>query len=62
MPNMSYCRFENTAKDLEDCLEHLEDDLGDTEEEAREKLIELCENILKDSGRLDDLIDDELND
>ena len=25
MPNMSYCRFENTAHDLADCLEHWDD-------------------------------------
>ena len=24
MPNMSYCRFQNTACDLRDCLEALE--------------------------------------
>lgn len=25
MSNMSYCRFQNTSKDLEDCLDALED-------------------------------------
>ncbi len=25
MANMSYCRFENTAADLNDCLEHWDD-------------------------------------
>ena len=25
MGNMSYCRFENTAKDLEDCRDHWDD-------------------------------------
>lgn len=25
MPNMSYCRFENTAADLRDCDEHWDD-------------------------------------
>lgn len=24
MSNMSYCRFENTSKDLEDCIEAIE--------------------------------------
>lgn len=28
MPNMSYCRFENTNKDFEDCLEALNNDLA----------------------------------
>ena len=25
MPNMSYCRFENTAKDMRDCINAIED-------------------------------------
>ena len=29
MGNMSYCKFENTVKDIEDCLESLDDDLGE---------------------------------
>ena len=29
MSNMSYCRFENTASDLRDCLKHW-DDLDET--------------------------------
>jgi hypothetical protein len=46
MSNMSYCRFENTYKDLEDCLEHLEDgDLSKIEELYRDKLMFLCESI-----------------
>lgn len=46
MSNMSYCRFENTYKDLQDCYEHLDDDdLNETEEEYKEKLFELCAEI-----------------
>jgi hypothetical protein len=33
MPNMSYCRFENTTKDMQDCLDAIED--GDTKELSR---------------------------
>ena len=29
MPNMSYCRFENTGGDLRDCEEALEDGAAD---------------------------------
>lgn len=25
MPNMSYCRFENTAKDMQDCIYAIEE-------------------------------------
>ena len=43
--NMGYCRFENTLTDLEDCFDHLEDDLSESEAEARDNLIELCKTI-----------------
>jgi hypothetical protein len=33
MANMSYCRFENTTRDMQDCLYAIED--GDTKELSR---------------------------
>jgi len=46
MSNMSYCRFQNTLSDLKDCMEHIEDEgLSEEEEEARERLKELCADI-----------------
>ena len=33
MPNMSYCRFENTTKDMQDCLYAIEE--GDTRDLSR---------------------------
>ena len=33
MPNMSYCRFENTTRDMEDCLHAIEE--GDTRNLSR---------------------------
>ena len=30
MPNMSYCRFENTVMDIKDCINAIEE--GDTDE------------------------------
>jgi len=33
MPNMSYCRFENTTKDMQDCLYAIEE--GETKELSR---------------------------
>lgn len=51
---MSYCRFQNTLKDLIDCYNHLEDlEIGKEEEEAREKLIDLCLKIVEDAVLLD---------
>ena len=50
MSNMSYCRFENTLADLEDCYDHLyDDDLSPEEEKARERLIEICQEISEES-------------
>ena len=49
MSNMSYCRFENTLPDLEDCAEHMNDtDLSDEEARARRRIIELCKQIAEE--------------
>lgn len=59
MANMSYCRFENTASDLNDCLgaieEAIEDGMSlkafhaslssDDERHAFRRLISLCDKI-----------------
>jgi hypothetical protein len=45
MPNMSYCRFQNTLRDLYDCNEHIEDEVSQDEEKARKRLIKLCKSI-----------------
>lgn len=45
MANMSYCRFENTYRDLMDCYGHIEDELSETEERYRKRLILLCRHI-----------------
>lgn len=53
MSNMSYCRFQNTSKDLDDCQTAVEDLIqGDSgplsreELEAAGRLIESCANII----------------
>ena len=52
MANMSYCRFENTLTDLQDCYEHMEDDdLSESETKARRQLIIECRNLAGDYGR-----------
>jgi len=50
MGNMSYCRFENTAKDLQDCYENMEGDLSKSEKYWYDELIKLCVNIACDFG------------
>lgn len=46
MPNMSYCRFQNTLSDLQDCFNHIDGrTLSEEEENARSDLIKLCKEI-----------------
>ena len=48
MANISYGRFENTCKDLQDCINHLNDkDPDETESKFRDILIELCKEYIK---------------
>ena len=45
--NMSYCRFQNTLKDLRDCHDNINEEVSSDEEEyARKKLVELCQVIV----------------
>lgn len=51
MSNMSYCRFQNTLTDLEDCAKHLFDRIDDTSESsARKELIKLCKEIAEEQS------------
>jgi len=61
MANMSYCRFENTYKDLLDCSRNLNNVSSDSEERYRERLVELCREIVDeaDRGFSDDGIDED---
>jgi hypothetical protein len=72
MPNMSYCRFQNTAMDLDDCQESLEALINGDEERplsreelaAAKRLVSTCLSIVSlvaDSGdcEVSDLLDDE---
>lgn len=48
MSNMSYCRFENTYRDLVDCKNNLFAEIPDTnksEVRYRQQLVELCREI-----------------
>ena len=45
MPNMSYCRFENTYNDLVDCLTALKEEGTDAISSKREK--RAAENLMK---------------
>jgi hypothetical protein len=52
MPTMSYCLFRNTVMNLEYCQDKIEnsnEQLSKEEEIAKERLIELCKQIAKES-------------
>jgi len=48
--NMSYCRFENTYRDLRDCYEAICDreKVEDDERDYRKQLIFLCREIVEE--------------
>jgi hypothetical protein len=59
---MSYCRFENTARDLQDCLDAIQDgeinDLGSQYEvDALEELLDLCKEVVAYKNEIEDAID-----
>ena len=58
--NMSYCRFENTSKDLADCLDAIENnkhlDLGREEKNGLEWILGLCEEILDKREEIEEAI------
>jgi hypothetical protein len=56
---MSYCRFQNTVQDLQDCYDNMgsigeyEDDVSDNDRrelKSRERLIKLCVDIAIEYG------------
>lgn len=56
---MSYCRFENTYRDLQDCADHLGDSLSDRESRFRERMVELCQNIIDEWDDIKDSLEEE---
>jgi len=49
MGNMSYCRFENTMSDLQDCLSNINRKAeNDYDESSRQDMIELFKEVAED--------------
>ena len=59
---MSYCRFENTSRDLEDCIQAIQDnyekceDLSRYEVESLHRLLEQAEQIIDLSEEIELII------
>ena len=63
--NMSYCMFENTMRDMRQCLEAMDEaetlkelDLSRTEKNSYILLREFCQNFLDIAERLDEIEND----
>ncbi len=60
MPNMSYCRFENTVNDMNDCLNAIEDrevnDLSTYELRALKEFLELGKAIVENEHDIQQII------
>ncbi len=62
MSNMSYCRFENTLRDLQDCIMALEDgelQSGGSEMNSAMRMMEACEEYINLQYKLEDIINNE---
>mgnify|MGYP003127254127 CR=1 FL=1 len=58
---MSYCRFENTAKDLADCVQAINmgqtDELNEYEIEGLKLLLNLCSEIVEEEDYIKEIIE-----
>ena len=61
MPNMSYCRFENTAKDMQDCVYAIEErdvyDFGEHELRGFKLVYELAREIVDMEDNIERIIE-----
>ena len=62
MGNMSYCRFENTARDLRDCVNAIRrgeyDELNEYEVEGLQEILFLAQEIVDDHDFIKEIIED----
>ena len=61
MSNMSYCRFENTTSDMEDCVEQLRektlDDLNEYEIASLGNFLSLAKEIVDNEDYIEEIIE-----
>jgi hypothetical protein len=61
MPNMSYCRFENTVSDMQDCINAIEDgdtsDLSRSEIRALEEFLDLAREITNLEYEIEEILE-----
>ena len=63
MANMSYCRFENTARDLADCVSAVNrgeiDELNEYEVQGLLDILSLCNDMLENEDYIHETIEDD---
>ena len=62
MPNMSYCRYENTSHDMQDVVDTLFDtdldvDLSNSERRGLETILELARDIIDMEDKIENIIE-----
>ena len=62
MPNMSYCRFENTVNDMQDCIYAIEEgdtsELSSSEVRALEEFLDLAREITNLEYDIEQILED----
>ena len=59
---MSYCRFENTYRDLQDCIENMNEPASNERDERyRKRLLELMRDAVE-SGEVEEALEVEYSD
>ncbi len=66
MPNMSYCRYENTSHDMQDVVDTLFDtdldiDLSSSERRGLETILDLARDIIDMEDKITNIIENNEN-
>ena len=64
MPNMSYCRYENTSLDMQDVVDELYDsdvdeDLSDYEQRGLRTILELAKEIVGMEDKINNILENQ---
>jgi hypothetical protein len=64
MPNMSYCRYENTSLDMQDVVDTLYDsdvdeDLSTYEQRGLRTILELAKEIVSMEDKIDNILENQ---
>lgn len=56
MPNMSYCRFENTLGDLLDCFNNINEETNSRDEDYRQRMINLLTDLVENCDTQEEML------